>query len=321
MTVENIGVMVCAILLAGLIMFRVRGAGANAIENFAGLNYPMSYKINREVYLPPTRCGDPPEMFSVSGNYQSSLPPRFGNTQFRSRIRCAGLPDTGKLPFDPDHPITHRAFIGSADCGKGKSKCRKPPLVTLDGPPCAPGCAPPPKEEDPGCCLNDSDKNIYHALPVTDMRTLNHLIGQQEAHKQERILEAVMGTAGSSCQDAAAAPIVYDRLIYANARSRLRKGGTDWIRGDLPIVPVLPEANPESLIWGRPSVTPHIDLNRGAMHVLGGMDNHTQLQLQDLMNASVNGTLSTFSGVPLRNEAVTCDGKSSDIIVNSFPAP
>lgn len=279
-------------------------------EMFAGMNFPMKWKINREVHLPEDpHTNQPAEMFSVAGNYQSSLPPRFSNTQYRARIRCTGLPCGDNLPFDPEHPLSDRRAIdrvGEECCGAAPVVSRAPGNCVREAPEvgCGNGNAAP------------SDKLLHHALPVTDMRTIQCMAASQDAHNQDRIMAAAGQNANGSCKDAAFNPVVYDRLIYANARSRL-KGGSDWIRGDLPIVPVLPECSPDSLVWGRPSVTPHLDLNQGAMHVLGGFDNNTQIALQDLMTASANGTLSTFSGIPLRNEAVTCNG-SSDIIVSSF---
>ncbi len=46
-------------------------------------------------------------------------------------------------------------------------------------------------------------------------------------------------------------PVVYDRIMYANRRSRLLEG-SDFIRGDLPIFP-------QNLDGFPPSVQPHID--------------------------------------------------------------
>lgn len=81
--------------------------------------------------------------------------------------------------------------------------------------------------------------------------------------------------------------IVYDRMIYTSKRSRLRSL-SDPIRGDLPIVPILPDKDNKD-IWFRPSVTPHLDLNHGAMNVL--TDSDSSHQLNALMHASKRGTL------------------------------
>ncbi len=49
-------------------------------------------------------------------------------------------------------------------------------------------------------------------------------------------------------------PVVYDRIMYANRRSRLLEG-SDFIRGDLPIFP-------QNLDGFPPSVQPHMILGK-----------------------------------------------------------
>lgn len=66
--------------------------------------------------------------------------------------------------------------------------------------------------------------------------------------------------------------IVYDRLIFSNTRSRLRGDG-DPIRGDLRIIPkVQVSINP---------VNPLIDLNKGAMEQLMGVQQITSTIASD----------------------------------------
>lgn len=86
-------------------------------------------------------------------------------------------------------------------------------------------------------------------------------------------------------------PVMYDRYIYANQKSRLRESG-DPIRGDLPIVP-------GNLGWFTPSVTPNIDLRDGAMAVLGGEDNSTARSTLALVQAASGGTTGAYAGVPV----------------------
>jgi len=86
-------------------------------------------------------------------------------------------------------------------------------------------------------------------------------------------------------------PIIVDRLIFANRNSQLRAMG-DPIRGDLAIVP-----NPPG--WFTPSVTPQIDLQRGALNHLAG-DNSPSQQLDNLFRMSSSGLLPR-SNIPLAN--------------------
>lgn len=126
-------------------------------------------------------------------------------------------------------------------------------------------------------------------------------------------------------------PIVYDRFMYANRNSRLRSAG-DPIRGDLPIVPA-------SGNWFTPSVHPNIDLQAGALNVLGGVNNETSNRLNDLIYSSSGGGDTTIGGVDLRqqtsmmtdccydnanmmmgnnNYVGVCNG-GGDVIVQSYP--
>lgn len=83
--------------------------------------------------------------------------------------------------------------------------------------------------------------------------------------------------------------IVVDRQVFANRNSQLR-AVADKIRGDLPIAPAPPG-------WFRPSVTPQIDLEPGAMNVLTGA-NESTTKFNDLINASMAGLLPAADHTP-----------------------
>jgi hypothetical protein len=80
-------------------------------------------------------------------------------------------------------------------------------------------------------------------------------------------------------------PVVYDRIIYANRRSRLLEGA-DFIRGDLPIFP-------QNLGWFSPSVQPHIDLRKG---IIDNFDKDTADQLRFLQMKSEGKLDRAFEG-------------------------
>lgn len=92
-------------------------------------------------------------------------------------------------------------------------------------------------------------------------------------------------------------PIVFDRYIYANRNSRLRRHG-DPIRGDLPVVP-------KSGDWFRPSVNPNIDLQAGAINVMAGVDNETSRQLANLIYNASGRADTTIGGVDMAAQMVT----------------
>lgn len=103
-------------------------------------------------------------------------------------------------------------------------------------------------------------------------------------------------------------PLVMDRFIVANLKSNLY-GAADFIRGDLPIPPVLPQSDVYSTTMFRPSVSPQIDLNSGAMAVLGGSFNENCRDLVQLQMQSAGGMRDTFAGERWNNNADTTLGK------------
>jgi len=112
-------------------------------------------------------------------------------------------------------------------------------------------------------------------------------------------------------------PIIYDRLMFANKQSRLRSRG-DPIRGDLPIIPL-------NTGWFRPSVTPSIDLQEGAINVLAGENNETTKSLNNLMYGSLGGVkthLYDGSGdlVKTTNDYyTTLNSGQQDVLVTAYP--
>lgn len=114
-------------------------------------------------------------------------------------------------------------------------------------------------------------------------------------------------------------PIVYDRYIYANKNSRQRGMG-DPIRGDLPIVPI-------SGTWFIPSQasSPSLNLQQGAMNVMGGVNNETNNSLANLIWNSTGGTETTIGGVDMAQTAMThqvygaAAAAQGDVMVTSFP--
>lgn len=326
-------------ILSVVLLVNMKGCGGSTIvENFAGMPFPMTWKVNREAAVP--RCNNRPKIFSVSGNYQSSISPRFSNvTGYGTRIRYRK--PCQEVMAVPEHPLTYyKATVDScnpcvptrcADLGErfhgggagGRFDGCSTPVCPKQ---CdARGCNLPPLcdlsrlnvDDTCGAKKCPQSATVSSMLPVTDMRTINAMTSVQTRENRCAIEGALAecGAPSSVCEDNQQ-PIVYDRLIYANARSRLRGAG-DMIRGDLPIVPVLPESNPDSLVMFRPSITPSIDLQQGALTVLGGYDNTTQQQLNTLIQRGSGGTLGTFAGTPINNQQLNCNS-ASDVVVSSF---
>lgn len=76
--------------------------------------------------------------------------------------------------------------------------------------------------------------------------------------------------------DSESQPVIYDRLMYSNMRSRLRGQG-DYIRGDVKITPDNYKDGCQHNNWFQVSVKPERDLNPGAMEHLFGRSEELSL--------------------------------------------
>ncbi len=280
----------------------------NTIYNYCkseyfGTNPPMTAKINREMMTPSGTS------YSVNGNYQSNLSPRFINTNVGANIRYH-LPPPGVLPdsngVNRRVPVETRPTIidpppsaSSAPSLATGRRLMNERHITMDA---------------PSTSVNNMRQiqreyiNVTDLLPVTDRAVHDETMQRQGPGGK-------MGPMGSMVEDEQ--PIIYDRFMFANSKSNLR-GQSDPFRGDLPIVPVLPQSSPDSGVWFRPSVTPHIDLGRGYLSVAGGFDNDSNNKLRQLMIASSGGTLETFGGDNIRLQRNLVNNSSGDLMVTAF---
>lgn len=107
-------------------------------------------------------------------------------------------------------------------------------------------------------------------------------------------------------------PVVYNRFMFANQKSRLAAQG-DMIRGDLYCTPVK---------YGNWDVhpNPNIDLQQGALNVMGGLSNQSANQLNEKQYIASGGLESTFGGVNMANQFNTTVGQGmNSLTVTAFP--
>ncbi len=212
------------------------------------------------IVAPNKAAADAGYFYSVPGLFQSSLPPRFSSVDYGANI-LYNMPGINNQAV-PLKPLDFGNMV-KENYTSGVSTCNKggANLMSRNGA----------KIADPSFSVgnynnmlnnvySNSTQNYSNLLPVNDM-TSNQ------------------------------APIVYDRFMFANRNSRLRSQG-DKIRGDLPVVPVLSN-------WFRPSVQPNIDLEQGAMNVLGGVTNETANHLDKLIYLNSGNSQTPLGGVDL----------------------
>ena len=233
-------------------------------------------EISENYHTPPgqTHGVQVGETFQVPGHYQSMLSPRnSGAVGFGSAINY-NPPSIEHMAVPPepldwglmareDYREDYGGCCGtSQSCGKGGS-----PDAVYAGPPLmAANFASGDYNEETAKARGEMYPETSSLIPVGDMTTLN--------------------SSGETVQ-----PVMFDRFVFANRNSRLRSQG-DMIRGDLPIVPC-------ENGWFRPSVTPNIDLQQGAMNVMGGVTNETT----QAMSRLISGTSADFTvaGVNLKD--------------------
>lgn len=211
------------------------------------------------------------DFYSVPGYYQSMMSPRFLNADLGANIRY-NTPSLENMAV-PAQPLDFGLMVNkgynrenfttnATTEGYGCGNCSASVGCRAGGAPIDMHAAPPLMAADFASgnyneLTQQSRDNLYpetsDMIPVGDMTTLN--------------------AEGETIQ-----PIVYERFIYANRNSRLRSLG-DPIRGDLAIVPCKAD-------WFRPSVHPVIDLQEGAMNVMGGVSNETTQELATLIAAT-----------------------------------
>lgn len=232
-------------------------------------------------------------------NFQASLSPRFANTNFGANILYN--PPSDKNMAAPCNPLTFASQGGQQEnyareefCGSG-------------------GCS-----GIASCGKGGVDNSVAFGAPLTQSNysagNYSEMVNSAYAHPNtSHQTDSLVPVGDMTVLDAMGQqtqPIVYDRYIYANRNSRLRSQG-DWIRGDLAIVPCSAE-------WFRPSVQPHIDLNQGAMNVVGGWDNSTAQATAALIYGSSGNADVTIGGTDISTQLVGSSGRDGTVQISSF---
>lgn len=251
---------VIAIALVGNLFFN-----KDVKENFWMLSAPRKIKVDKQVHISEPENKYQADMYSVPPNYQSMLAPRFGNVDYGAYIRY-NLPNQSNLGV-PSNPL-----------GVGPNQLADLPSAGL------PSCNQSVETYEP--IGNRPQAMIKKRENIQRMADE----GMIPANNQPDV--SVQSAAGVVTQ-----PIVYDRFVYANQRSRLYGQG-DPIRGDIGCIVPIQDA------WFRPSVQPNIDLRAGAMTVMGGINNETPNELRALQSVYSHGINSQDSYAQIAHPAM-----------------
>jgi len=154
-------------------------------------------------------------------------------------------------------------------------------------------------------CISPNVNSQGSIQPLSQSANLTDDCAEVSDGTNDMLPITTLGSTDGGVQDQ---PIVFDRYIFAQKKSR-RTQDADFIRGDLPIQPM-------ETGWFRPSVNVLTDLRQGAMSVMGGYDNDTSKDLAQLINKTSGGTMSVIGGVDLTTQLGNI---SQDVTVTSFP--
>lgn len=304
-------------------------------EGFLGTLPTMVPKVMRQVNTPNGGSYSIPDQYQTmfgtmgikkgdfaqtGGTFQSMLSPRFSNVDYGANIRYnmpgyenQGVPcnplGMSKMAREGYTPGKQVENYGCGYCGGGcgATGCKK-------------GGESPDDVKGYNPVLGDqagfSAGNYGSVAQSQGYAKYGPQFNQENAESLSMLPVGTMTSVGSDGQDPGQV-IITDQLIFANRRSRLRSLG-DPIRGDLACVPA-----PTG--WFRPSVTPQIDLQEGAMGVLAGVDNQTYKDLAAFMAESSDNTYTTLGGINVANTNLSSQFQTSsanavsDVITRAYP--
>jgi len=253
-------------------------------------------------------------------NFQSTLSPRFSNVDYGANLQ-GRLPQYSMLgvPYDP--LMNTAKSLNTTTVQNNTQNCLAPQYEKVN-------------ENIEPYCSGWQSTNIVGA-PGVPLDPHNSSSAAYNNGNYNEVLSLAVDSGASSWPATTIAepnraslinedgqlsqPIIYDRYIFANKNSRQRGAG-DPIRGDLPIVPV-------SGSWFIPSQAnnPSLNLQQGAMNVMGGVNNETSNALANLIWNSTGGAETTIGGVNMADTVMThqvygaASAAQNDVVVKTFP--
>jgi hypothetical protein len=328
-----------SLLGIGAVMFAVSNyvSEEEVHENFLGNLPQMKVKVDRSVEVPSSNQNcNKSDFYSIPGTYQSMISPRFsGNIDYGANIRY-NLPSYKNMavPRDPlamgdmvnknyGKSCGNAAFVPSNNLSNNNNyqhisenfEMNQNHRQNINNQNNIKEGYRPPSCSKMGTSLrymDEVDSGMSAGYSAGNFAQVTQQLYNSSEYPEATSMLPV-GTMNSiNGLGEAEQPIVYDRYMYANAKSRLRSLG-DPIRGDLAIVPCSAECF-------RPSVSPNIDLQTGALNVMGGFDASTQHQMAELINMTSGGVDDISGGVVLSNQYNSNLGcGNNDILVSAYP--
>jgi hypothetical protein len=286
MTLENTSTgkqVLGTVLLFSFVMFCVQKvlSGKNIVEGWWG-DYPFRARVNvvgpegNAIPGNNQQAMAPIPMYTVPGHQQTQLSPRLQSTGYGGNISY-NLPELKNLALDPANPldINPSTYANLVDNNVLREKFNYPAGSS----------------SQQGQALRQDAKDVGQVVV------------------NELPLQPMQNNVGASGSKSGSVPLVMDRFIVSPLKSRLFSQ-SDFIRGDIAIVPVNPNSNPNSCTWFRPSVNPAQDLNPGALAVMGGAYGEQCRSIAQLQQQASGGTVTTAGGVAFAASPDTTVGQA-----------
>ena len=277
------------VLVVGAVAFTKMDMTPTTVE---GLGMLPARSLKSMPSFKPTGSDSHMEMtgtyfYQPTPGFQANLSPRFSNVDYGANIRY-NLPSTRHMAT-PRHPLGQNAPRAN------NAARRQQPRAPMSGRKAA----------------NMVRENYGHNTSTMPHESsyATSLQSAYDGHKQAVVSSVPVGDLTAITPAGDVQGVAYNNLIYANLQNtRLRAQG-DKIRGDLPIVPC-------ETGWFRPSVNPTVDLEQGAMYVLGGLDNQVTTDMARLLHKDTYQ--STIAGMQLTpKELVAMDAGSGNVSVQA----
>jgi len=256
-------------------------SGADVMEGFVGMPQRTA-KVER---LIGTK-GCAANQFVSYPNMQSFLSPRFSNTQYGANITYS-LPPKDYLAVNASNPLGYADAACSFSRVGPKKNVVEGYCHTCGDASCAPNCPKGGVGMQGGAPRNTQGLDGTTFCQEQGAFVPSSSAAEVGSYATDMLPVGDMTVVGADGD--VRNPVVYDRLVFANQKSRLYGRG-DPIRGDLPITPMCGQ-------WFNVSAVPQQDLNPGAMAVMGGTMNQTANELYDLVHQYTGGYDDTVGGV------------------------
>ena len=296
-------------------------------EDYWGTIPNRTWQVERSVQ------SDSGKMYTIPGYYQSMLSPRFSNVNYGAYIRY-NLPGQGQLGV-PLMPLQSGKEQRPHECVGAPCQCNQASKMTNYGMPVMEPYRNRTREGYQG--YNGTGTGVVQGYMgsqggYTDASQYQGYNGEGgQLYRAENGVGDISSCVGESCMGIVdpniEQPIIYDRFIFANQRSRLNGLG-DPIRGDIPIAPITDG-------WFRPSCHPQTDLRQGALTIVGGTYNQTANaldQMQSMSSGGLNPNMSPnrLSPMQMQNDRqaivnmtvqkdMSMSNGRNDLLVSAFP--